>query len=196
MKSIKFKLNTSQRIYSDYIKRIRRMVADLSKTDQEEILMEFNSHIYESTIESKEDVEVEQLVTVLEKLGSPEEVLIPLVAEKKLDQATKTFNPVHVFKAIVMNIGNGIAYIVFGLLYLFLGTFIFCIFAKLANPSKVGIFYKEGEYLNIGLIEPDLVKAGQTNEILGFWFIPIMIVVSILWYLLITLLLRWFKKGQ
>jgi len=49
MKAIEFKLSASSKIYADYMKRMKKMISSLPKEDQEDILMEFNSHIYEST---------------------------------------------------------------------------------------------------------------------------------------------------
>ena len=46
MKQLEFKQEAAQRIYDDYIKRINRTVATLSKADQQDIQLEFNSHIY------------------------------------------------------------------------------------------------------------------------------------------------------
>lgn len=188
MKSIVFKQSASQKIYDDYIKRIKRMLSDIPKEDRLDVLMEFNSHIYESTHNSSIADEVDDLMDVVEKLGAPEVVLIPLKAQKKLDQATRTFNPIHVFKAIIWNIGNGVSYIIFAFLYLLLGAFIFCIFAKIWNPSDVGMFFHDGKFQSLG------TYSGYGNdgvkEVLGNWFIPVMIIVSMLWYLLITMLLK------
>ena len=62
--------------------------------------------------------EISNLLNVLDKIGVPNDVLKPLVAEKKLNQAIRTFNPIHVFQAITLNISNGIIYFVFFILYL------------------------------------------------------------------------------
>ena len=99
MKQISFKQSASKRIYDDYMKRIRKTTSRLSKLDQEDILMEFNSHIFEGIQNSTAEFEIDSLLDITQKLGTPEEVLKPLIADKKLEQATKTFNPVHVFNA-------------------------------------------------------------------------------------------------
>jgi len=126
----------------------------------------------------------------IQSLGSPEEVLKPMVAERKLVQATKSFNPLHVFKAIIMNIGNGISYIFFAFLYLLLGAFIFTIFAKIVNPDNVGMYFKDGHFMALGSIDQASIANNNYYEVLGNWFIPAMIVLSIMWYFLITFLLR------
>jgi hypothetical protein len=183
MKPIEFEHKAAQRIYDDYVKRINRTVATLSKADQYDILLEFNSHIYESMQGSNKESEIDSLLDVLQKLGAPEEVLIQLVADKKMEQATKTFNPAHIFKALVLNISNGISYTIFVILYLILGVGVFSIGAKIFYPDKVGFFvYEKGWSIGIG--------ENSGTEVLGNWFIPVMLVAIILLYILITLMLR------
>ncbi len=183
MKPIEFEHKAAQRIYDDYVKRINRTVAILSKADQHDILLEFNSHIYESMQGSNKESEIDSLLDVLQKLGAPEEVLIQLVADKKMEQATKTFNPAHIFKALVLNISNGISYTIFVILYLILGVGVFSIGAKIFYPDKIGFFvYEKGWSIGIG--------ENSGTEVLGNWFIPVMIVAILLLYILITLMLR------
>jgi len=192
IEDIKFKQKASQRIYTDYMKRIKRATASLSKINQDDIYMEFNSHIFEAIQHKNETNELDSLLDIIEKLGSPEEVLKPLVADKKLEQATKTFNPIHVFKALVLNFTNGVSYIFFFILYLFLFGFVFLIFAKIINPSLVGLHMKK-ESLSVFVLgitsSHDQIK-NQTTEVLGNWFIPVMLLSIIIFYFLITLLLK------
>ena len=183
MKQLEFKQQAAQRIYEDYIKRINRSIASLSKADQHDIQLEFNSHIYESMQGSTLESEIDSLLDVLQKLGVPEEVLPQLVADKKLDQATRTFNPAHVFKALALNISNGISYTIFIILYLVLGLGIFSIGAKIFYPDKVG-FYIHDKGWTIGIGE------NSGTEVLGNWFIPAMLGAIVVLYILITLMLR------
>lgn len=191
IENIKFSQEASKRVYNDYMKRVKKATSLLSKQNQDDIYMEFNSHIFEAIQQKNGINEIDLLLDVLEKLGIPEEVLKPLVADKKLEQATKTFNPIHVFKALVLNFTNGITYIIFFFLYLLLFGFVFLIFAKIANPSEVGLFYKDSSFMILGL-------SNNTNQVgikefLGNWFILVMLVSTVAFYFLITLLLK-FKK--
>jgi hypothetical protein len=151
--------------------------------------MEMNSHIYESMSKNNnENNELKNIIYAIDKIGIPNDVLKPLVAEKKLNQATKTFNPIHIFQALILNFSYGIIYFIFFILYLFLFSFIALIIGKLLLPNNVGFYYKKGEVFQYGgFIE----NANLENyEILGNWFIPVTILLAILFYFLITFLLK------
>jgi uncharacterized membrane protein len=192
IEKIKFSQIASQRIYSEYMKRVKKATNSLSKEDQNDIYMEFNSHIYESLQNKNNANEIDLLLDVTERLGTPEEVLKPLVADKKLEQATKTFNPLHVFEALVLNFTNGISYVFFFLLYLLLFAFVILIFAKIINPSEVGMFMQNKSIIAMGYIKTDDNK--NVREVLGNWFIPFTLLCILVFYFLITALLK-FKKS-
>lgn len=194
MKTIQFTHKTAQKIYDDYISRIKRTIAPLSKSDSNEILMELNSHIYEGMAHKTEVNEIDHLVDIIEKLGAPEEILKPLVAQKKLEQATKTFNPAHIFRALVLNISNGIAYVFFALLYLMLFGFVLLIIEKIKNPDHVGLFFKNGDFHLLGTRNPESLEKLGLTEVLGNWFIPAALLSIAILYISITLLLRLKRK--
>lgn len=193
IKEIQFKEDASRRIYLSYMKRIERMIKPLSKTDQTEVLLEFNSHIFEGLAHKHQKNEIVKLVDILDKLGNPEEVLKPLIADKKLEEATRTFNPIHMFKALILNITNGVSYLFFAILYLSLLGFIFVIYAKIKNPDQVGLFMENNSFLALGRVNKSYLQNPNISEVLGNWFIPVMLLSIILSYLLITLLLK-FKR--
>ncbi|KKX47194.1 HAAS signaling domain-containing protein [Sphingobacterium sp. IITKGP-BTPF85] len=133
-KEIEFENRNCTRIYRDYLKRVRNTVKILNEQNQQEILLEINSHLFEGFSDNPNGRdEVEHLLDILEKLGQPEEFLKPLIANKKLEEATRTFNPLEIVKALTLNISNGISYIIFAILYLFLFGFLFLIIAKLID---------------------------------------------------------------
>jgi len=116
--------------------------------------------------------------------------LKPLIADKKLEEATRTFNPIHLFKALALNISNGISYLIFGILYLSLFGFVFLIYAKFNNPDEVGLFMKNDSFIVLGKLSKGYLQNPNISEVLGNWFIPVMLISIILSYLLITLLLK------
>ncbi len=153
IENIKFSQDASTRVYNDYMKRVKKVTNSLSKQDQDDIYMEFNSHIFEAIQYKSTTNEIDALLNILEKLGIPEEVLTPLIADKKLEEATKTFNPFHIFKALILNFTNGITYMIFFFLYLLLFGFLFLIIAKIVYPAEVGMFYKDSSFMVLGITQ-------------------------------------------
>ena len=190
MKKIEFENKSARRIYDDYLKKIERNSRVLSKEDTSDLLMDFNSHIYEGIHNSDLEDEVEKLLDVLEKLGDPGEVLSPLVADKKLYQATKSFNPKQVFQAISLKIRFSFGLTIIGLLYLFLFVFLLLVPVKVFAPENTGLFYFEGNFGGFGYIS---YPEGY-EEVMGYWFIPAVLATATLIYIGITLLLRLWRK--
>lgn len=191
-KEIIFTDNRATKIYKDYIHRVQRSISTLDTENQLEILLELNSHIHEGlTYTHTSGInELESLQNVLEKLGKPEVFLKPLVAQKKLDEATRSFNPLKIAKALMLNIGNGISYIIFAFLYLFLFSFLFLIVAKIVNPENVGLYYRAHDIFILGIYKNDQGLIYNQYEQLGNWFIPVLLLAVALIYILLTLALR------
>lgn len=192
---MKFKDNNSTRIYKDYINRVKSCIKVLDTDNQQEILLEINSHIYESvTNNSVNKAELEHLLDVLELLGSPEVFLKPLVAEKKLEEATRSFNPIKIAKALFLNVSNGVSYIVFAILYLFLFCFLFLIVAKIISPEQIGFFYRPSDIFILGHYSNSRGVSYSQYEQLGNSFIPVMLLSTVVLYVVLTLLLKFKKK--
>lgn len=189
MKLIEFKNNSAQRIYNDYILRCKKTIKSLSEPDKEECLLEINSHIYEYIQDNVANDELENLLNVLDRLGLPEETLKEYVAAKKIDQAVKTLNPKHLIQALYLNIRNGLIYIFLSILGLFLCCFLLLIVFKLIYPHNVGLFTGHGTFMLGHTTAPE-----NMTEILGNWFIPVMILTSALLYIIIVFILKILKK--
>ncbi len=189
MKRLTFKEKDAQRIYNRYMDKSEKLCKILAKDDREDLLMELNSHIYEGINRSENEGEVANLLDVLDGLGDPDEYLKSQVAEMKALQASRTFNPKHVIQALFLNISNGIFYTVIAILYLLLGTFIAAIIGKILFPSKMGFYIGEGHFM-LGTSN----TVNPNDEVLGMWFIPVILIVALGLYFLITLLFRLKKR--
>ncbi|WP_299677558.1 HAAS domain-containing protein [uncultured Tenacibaculum sp.] len=192
MKNIEFKDKSAQKIYDNYFGRIRRTISVLADNDKQDVLMEFNSHIYEGILNNSNTNEVEKILKITQDLGDPEVVLKPLVADKKLKQATRTFNPKHIFEAIFLNIKNGFVYSVFAILYILLLGFGILMYLKIRYPENTGLFLKDGEFVALGMLKTN----ENVTEILGNWFIPAVFFSALTLYVLLTILLRTTRKRK
>jgi uncharacterized membrane protein len=193
MKKLVFNSPTAQKIYDDYFKRVQRCISILSAADQQDMLMELNSHVYEGTQSANLQNEVDALMDVLTKLGMPEEVLQPVVAARKARQAARTFNPKHVLQAIILNVSNGIGYTLLGIVYLVIFGFAMITVLKIIFPSNTGLFAKDGHLVQFGYSG---AAPAHATELLGIWFIPITAAVVAIAYLLNTMLLRLLRRKQ
>ncbi|HEY4327328.1 MAG TPA: hypothetical protein VGN20_25295 [Mucilaginibacter sp.] len=191
MKKLIYKNPTAQKIYDSYFKRVSRCVSILSPNDQLELQMELNSHIYEATNDVAPDKEVEALIEALEKLGAPEEMLQPAIADKKIKQASRSFNPKHVLQAMYLNVSSGLGYLTLAFVYLLIVAFGMLVILKLLFADNTGLFLKDGRFKVFGFTPT--VPAGS-SEVLGYWFIPLVIIIMLVAYFLNTSLLRLLKK--
>ncbi len=191
MKRLIYKNPTAQKIYDSYFKRVSRCVGTLPPNDRLELEMELNSHVYEATNNIAADKEVEVLIDVLERLGAPEEMLQPVIADKKIKQASRSFNPKHVLQALYLNASSGLGYLTLTLVYVLIVAFGSLIILKLLFAGNTGLFLKNGEFKVFGFTTN--VPAGS-SEVLGYWFIPVVIMIMLVAYFLNTSLLRLLKK--
>lgn len=191
MKPIEFKNQASQRVYNDYMNRCKRVIRILSDSDQQECLMEVNSYIYEYVNNHQHEEELTALLNIIERLGAPEVTLKEVVASKKINQAVRTFNLKHLIQALLLNLRNGIAYIILFIMTLTLLCFPVVIIMEIINPVKTGLWVGKGHFV-FGQVLP---QAG-VNEVLGNFFIPVVILLGILLYFLIIFLLKLVKSKK
>ncbi|MGF7042115.1 hypothetical protein [Mucilaginibacter lappiensis] len=191
MKRIIFTNPTAQKIYDDYFKRVNRSISILSTADQLEMQMELNSHVYEATHTALPENEIDVLMDALEKLGAPEVALQPIVAVKKVRQATQSFNPKHVLQALYLNIFNGIGYFILAFAYMLVLAFGSLIVFKLVSPTHTGLFVRGEHFVAFGFMV-DLPEAA--TELLGDLFIPVVFLLMGVFYSLTTLIFRLLKR--
>lgn len=186
---IVFKDADAQKVYDSYIIKVQSAVKQISKEYQEDVLMELNSHIYESmSRRDGSDGELTNILNVIDRLGEPSTVLRPMIAEKKLEQATRSFNPLHIFQALRLNMSYSLVYFLFSIMYLCLFSFLALIVGKMLFPDNVGFYYKQREFFIYGASFSDTTI--YNYELLGDWFIPFTILLALISYILITYLLR------
>jgi hypothetical protein len=193
MKLLQLENSSAQRIYDDYIVRCKKSLRILSKEDEEDCLLEINSYIYEYLDANKENGKdiVENLLNILERIGTPEETFKELIASKKLRQAVKTFNPKVLMQALFLNIQSGFIYILLSILYLILTAFPILIILKLVKPQNTGLYVGFNSFF-FGFTD----SRNDVTEVLGNWFIPTSIISAIVLYFLILFILQTKKKNN
>ena len=199
-KEIQFTGDDAQRVYRIYIQSVKKATQQLRREDSLEILMEFNSHLYEGSRAESSKSELSNLLDTINDLGVPQEVLKPMIAEKMVDKAARSFKPIDIYNALYLNIGNGISYIIFALLYCLVCLILFVTVLKLIYSDFTGLFIGDDMFLlgtNFGngtvmgffLDGSDGDFSGAT-DVLGNWFIPVMLLLNLALYFIITVGLR------
>ncbi len=184
---IAFEDKSAQRVFDQYQRQVDHMVVHLSVEDKKEIKLEITSHLHESMQRDAEDREIDKLLNAIDKLGSLEEYLGPLVADKLIEQASSSLRPGAVIRAFVYNLGRSAKrtslFIFFGVIYLFVISLFVAGIAKFFVP-EIGLYVGEGNFV-IGTIDkPDV------EEVLGFWITPIAFALAGILYVFTTRILK------
>lgn len=183
---LSFHTKTAQKVCESYFKRVTRMTKELSTEDQQDILLEIESHIYESLQKSSSENEMDTLVSTLEKLGEPEAFLVEMVADRKVKEAARTANPLHLIQALRLNISKGISYVFFAILFLLTFCFTLLIPLKLIFPDNIGYFESSSGQFSFGYFS----NIEGFTELLGWWFLPLVMIVVVFLYFSIVFSLR------
>lgn len=186
MKKIDFKDGQALAVYREYIARIEKMLEGLSPAERTDILMEFNSHIFEGLSERRSDGELSAITRVTAELGSPETVLAPLVEGKEIFPGGAGASAVVPGRPGVMGSGpkRVVSYLALSLLYFFMSLLVLLSVAKLFLPTKVGLWYSGRAFKGFGMELGTIGREG-IRDVLGHWFIPIAAIICCLLYLAI-----------
>jgi uncharacterized membrane protein len=127
------------------------------------------------------------LINAIQRLGSPDEYLTPLVSDILLNLQTKNGNPLAIVKSLASNVHTSliqaVASIIFGVLYFFIVMIFIMAIAHLFNP-EVGLWLHQ-----TGGVSLSFEAQSNSKQWLPQWFTIIGLAVSISGYLLLNHLL-------
>lgn len=180
--------------YASYMNCISEAVKNLDLVNSNEITLELESHIYEA-MQSKRLADLPEgirLEIVLAKLGEPKTYIKAIIDEQELQTALQKHQVVRIMKASIKNTTKNTKYFLTSILYLFSLAFIVIAIIKLIYPESTGLFMGANNAISLGHVTPSMVKA----EMLGYWIIPIMVILSIMFYFVATLILKNILKNS
>jgi hypothetical protein len=176
---------TTDRAYIAYMSKVDLLINSLPKDGQLEIRKEIASHLYEM-LHSYPELPVEQALT---RFGEPDAFLPEWVVLKKMELAAGSFDPIRILRALLLGIRrhsvHAFKYVLFGVLYLLTFCFGILTILKLIFPAQTGLLVHSRGFA-FGFTS-DL---NGMHEVMGWWFLPLSIFMTILSYVIITLLLR------
>lgn len=185
--STSFDLDLQTRIDA-YLMNLRRCLGELPPEEVNDILREIRSHILERA-EAAGELNDEKLVAILKALGKPEDIGPLYQAEAMVARARSSFSPTLILRTVLRwSMKSVLGFVVFiaGLLGYGMGVgFLFSAMMKPFFPDLVGAWVGEHGF-TIGMTD-----APGRQEVLGWWIIPIGLVVGSLLVVATTRFLRW-----
>jgi hypothetical protein len=184
----------SKKVLEDYLQRLREVLGPLPEKERDEIVLEIKGHIQERIAQSSQCVEdTEALKNALIRLGKPEEYGSEFVIDYLLSQGMERRHAGMIFRGLLRwgcNTLVGFFYSLFFFAsYLISLSFVFVGIMKPIFPEQVGFFLKDGKAQNFGLVTGVTERQGM-QEVLGYWIIPIGLVIGIVWFFATTWLLK------
>ncbi len=188
--------NVSKRIWNDYFIRVNKVLKSLDQASKEEIILELKSHLFSSIENDNSSDEPTRILNAIGQLGEPEEFLKPIVADKLLSQASKSFNPANIFQALFYNVfyttfRRAMISLVLFTVYLVSIILLVTVVSKIFIPESVGLFvYESGAWLfgvdfpeggwRFGVNTLENGQEGHARELLGYWLIPLGVGISVM----------------
>jgi len=184
----------SKKLLEDYLQKLKEVLRPLPEKEREEIVLEIKGHIQERMAQSSQvEGDTEALQNALIRLGRPEEYGSEFVTDYLLSKGMERKHAGMIFKGLLRwgcNTLVGFFYsLFFFAFYLISVSFVFVGIMKPIFPAQVGFFLRDGKAQNFGLVMGATDRQGM-HEVLGYWIIPIALVIGIAWFFVTTWLLK------
>lgn len=182
-------MNTRPDTIERYLSRLGKALQGADPAEREEILSDIRSLIQEH-LDAAERSQA-AVDTVLARLGSPEALAEAYRMEGLLARAAHSYAPLLLLKAAfgwaLMGIrGFLIAIVLFTGYLMSIGCFAVGIL-KPFLPAQTGLWLGPGQFF-FGFVDPH----PGVREVLGWWAIPVGLILGLLFYVGTTRLARWF----
>ena len=184
----------SKKLLEDYLQKLKEVLKPLPEKERDEIVLEIKGHIQERMAQSSQaESDIEALKNALTRLGKPEEYAFEFVTDYLLSKGIERKHAGMIFKGLLRwgcNTLVGFFYSLFFFVsYLISVSFVFVGIMKPIFPEQVGFFLRDGRFENFGLIM-GVTDNPNMQEVLGYWIIPIALVIGIAWFFVTTWLLK------
>lgn len=176
-----------------YLLQIRDKLRTLPGAQVSEILAELRSHILDSISSRNAPTTDATTLEALDRLGPPETIAAMYLTENLLAKAEISRSPWFVMRTLLRLAINSVwalgAFLVSLLGYGIAIGFFVCAIAKPFYPDHVGLWWDRKSHMltGLGFIWP----APSDTELLGWWIIPLGLVICVFLFLSTTRLARW-----
>jgi uncharacterized membrane protein len=170
-----------------YLSSLRTHLGPMTLSERDEIVREISAHIRDSAEESGVSVE-----TILARLGSAEELAAQYRDGILIRQASRSISPVKLMRGALRLATKGVS----GVIVFFVGMFGYLIgggmvlsgMLKPIFPAYTGMWFRDGHMIATGTqVYP---PPSPAHEVLGIWYIPLMLTAGSLTLLATTFMIR------
>ena len=170
-----------------YLTSLRTHLGPMTLSERDEIVREISAHIRDSAEESGVSVD-----TILARLGSPEELAAQYRDGVLIRHASRSVSPVTLMRGALRLATKGAT----GVLVFFVGMFGYAMgggmvlsgMLKPIFPAHTGMWFRDGRMVAFGTQFP--LIGPPAHEVLGMWYIPLMLTVGSLTLLATTFVIR------
>lgn len=174
-----------------YLAQLRAALRGLPAAEMDDILRELRSHIAELTSDGA-DVEA-----TLRSLGDPVDLAKTYRAENHMVQAECSGSPLVILQGLRHTSQSWLGRLFVVVLYLFGYANVVALLAaaieKLIVPARTGLWYTPGNIWSLDLVRGGDAPAGA-KELLGWWLVPIALVVGWALRYLIDRVAQWWIR--
>lgn len=179
--------STATRIEA-YLGALESALRGLSPDEKHDILLEIRSHITDSVAVSQDREAAAQ--RVLRLLGDPKELARRYKAERMLSRASRSFSPLLLLRTTwswaKIGMKGAVAFLVALFGYSVALALTITLILKPIMPSRVGVWWGHGD-LNVGMVD----HPERMHELLGQWYVPVVVVLAFGFAVGTTHALRW-----
>ena len=178
-----------------YLTRLRRALVDVPPEEIAEIVREIHGHILERA-EATSSLNDVALTRILDALGNPEDIGSLYHSRALVARARASTSPLLILMTVIRWAGKSLS----GLAAFFLGIFAYAMgiawlmgaILKWFHPDRVGLWVGPQMWnLSMGSLTVAERTREHAHEVLGWWLVPIGLIVGPIILILTTLILRW-----
>lgn len=185
----------ARRRWDAYFSEVDRLLAR-ADADVAEMRGDLEAHVVDSMAAASGGNEGERLDAALSRLGRPIDYLRPLLADEMLERGTRTYSPITIARglshAIMAGSRRAVIGFAFGLGYLLLAIFTGMALLKPLWGEHVGVFRYADGTVSAGIV----AQSDGARELLGWWSIPIALLLAALLYIALTKGLRALRQRR